>query len=71
MPREDDDVDLILFDVGGTIYDDNTYAQALRQAVHEIDPAVTDELFWAAYDAQRERGSGSLRTALAEPVRRR
>ena len=42
VPREDDDVDLILFDVGGTIYDDNTYAQALRQAVHEIDPAVTE-----------------------------
>ena len=65
VPREDDDVDLILFDVGGTIYDDNTYARALRQAVHEIDPAVTDELFWAAYDEQRARGSGSLRTALA------
>ena len=40
VPREDDDVDLVLFDVGGTIYDDNAYAQALWQAVHEIDPAV-------------------------------
>ena len=66
VPREDDDVDLILFDVGGTIYDDDAYAQALRLAVHEIDPTVSDEQFWAAYDAQRARGSGSLRTALAD-----
>jgi len=65
VPREDDDVDLILFDVGGTIYDDDAYARALRLAVHEIDPTVSDEEFWAAYDAQRERGTGSLRTALA------
>lgn len=66
VPREDDDVDLILFDVGGTIYDDDAYAQALRKAVHEIDIAVTDADFWATYDAQRARGAGSLRTALAD-----
>ena len=63
VPREDADVDLILFDVGGTIYDDNTYARALRQAVHEIDPTVSDEQFWAAYDEQRERGSGPAHRA--------
>ena len=65
IPREDDDVDLILFDLGGTIYDDDAYAQALWQAVQEIDPAVSDTEFWVEYDAQRERSSGSLRTALA------
>ena len=65
VPREDDDVDLVLFDVGGTIYDDDAYAQALWQAVHEIDPAVDELDFWSEYDAQRERGTGSLRTVLA------
>jgi polyol permease family/HAD superfamily hydrolase (TIGR01549 family) len=66
VPREDDDVDLILFDVGGPLYDDDAYAQALRQAVGEIDPTVSDRDFWAAYYAQAVRSSGSLRTTLAE-----
>jgi putative hydrolase of the HAD superfamily len=66
VPREDDDVDLILFDLGGPIYDDNAYARALRQAVHEIDPTVSDRDFWSAYDRHVERSSGSLRTAFAD-----
>lgn len=66
VPREDDDIDLVLFDLGGTIYDDDCYAQALRAAVQELNPEVADGEFWAAYDAQRERNSGSLRTALAQ-----
>ncbi len=65
VPRDDDDIDLVLFDVGGTIYDDDCYARALWAAVHEINPSVGEAEFWAAYDAQRELGSGSLRTALA------
>lgn len=63
---EDNDIDLILFDVGGTIYDDNLYAQALWRAVHELNPAASELDFWAEYDEQRERGTGSLRTALAQ-----
>jgi polyol permease family/HAD superfamily hydrolase (TIGR01509 family) len=66
VPREDDDIDLVLFDLGGTIYDDDCYAQALRAAVHELNPEVHETEFWAAYDAQRERNSGSLRTSLAQ-----
>ena len=56
------DIDLVLFDLGGTIYDDSTYTRALLRAVHEIDPNVQEEEFWAVYDAQRMRASGSLRT---------
>src|SRR5262249_3763055 len=59
------DIDLVLFDLGGTIYDDSTFTKALLRAVHEIDPKVKDEEFWAVYDAERMRASGSLRTAIA------
>jgi polyol permease family/HAD superfamily hydrolase (TIGR01549 family) len=59
------DIDLVLFDLGGTIYDDSTYTRALLRAVHEIDPNVQEHEFWAVYDAQRTQASGSLRTAIA------
>jgi HAD superfamily hydrolase (TIGR01549 family) len=59
------DVDLVLFDLGGTIYDDSTYTRALLRAVHEIDPNVQEHEFWEVYDAERMRASGSLRTAIA------
>ena len=59
------DIDLVLFDLGGTIYDDSTYTRALLRAVHDIDPKVQEHEFWAVYDAQRMRASGSLRTAIA------
>jgi len=59
------DIDLLLFDLGGTIYDDSTYTRALLRAVHDIDPSVHEHEFWAVYDAKRMRASGSLRTAIA------
>lgn len=62
----DDRVDLILFDIGGTLYDDDCFARALREAVRELNPEVTDERFWSTYDATRERNEGSLRTAIAD-----
>ena len=73
LPRGgDDDVDLVLFDVGGTIYDDNAYAQALWQAVHEIDPAVRrTRLLGRVRRSNANAAPVSLRTVLATPVRRR
>jgi polyol permease family/HAD superfamily hydrolase (TIGR01549 family) len=59
------DVDLVLFDLGGTIYDDSTYTRALLRAVHDLNPSVEEHEFWAVYDAERMRASGSLRTAIA------
>lgn len=59
-------IDLLLFDTGGTIYDDDCYAQALWKAIHEINPAVSEEEFWSVYDQLRGRSSGSLRTSLAQ-----
>jgi polyol permease family/HAD superfamily hydrolase (TIGR01549 family) len=61
----ENDVDLVLFDLGGTIYDDATYTRALLRAVHDINPSVEEDEFWAVYDAERMRASGSLRTAIA------
>lgn len=62
----DDEVELILFDVGGTLYDDDCFARALHDAVAELAGGVSEEEFWSAYDAARERNEGSLRTALAD-----
>ncbi|MDI3417596.1 HAD family hydrolase [Streptomyces sp. B-S-A12] len=68
-------MELVLFDVGGTLYDDDCFAQALHRAVRELaeestpgagGPDWDDAEFWAVYDAQRERGTGSLRTAMAK-----
>src|SRR5580704_930770 len=59
------DIDLVLFDLGGTIYDDSTYTRALLRAVHDINPHVREHEFWAVYDAERMRASGSLRSAIA------
>jgi polyol permease family/HAD superfamily hydrolase (TIGR01549 family) len=59
------DIDLVLFDLGGTIYDDSTYTRALLRAVHDINPNVQEQEFWAVYDEERMRASGSLRTAIA------
>ncbi|MGH3949495.1 MAG: RbtT/DalT/CsbX family MFS transporter [Pseudonocardiaceae bacterium] len=65
-PAAEDRVDLILFDVGGTLYDDDCFAQALHHAVRDLAGEVDDAEFWAAYDAQRQRATGSLRTTLAD-----
>lgn len=65
-PGPADRVDAILFDVGGTLYSDDCFAHALHEAVRELAGGVDDAEFWAAYDAQRQQASGSLRTSLAE-----
>jgi HAD superfamily hydrolase (TIGR01509 family) len=59
------DIDLVLFDLGGTIYDDETYTRALLRAVRQINPGTKEEDFWAVYDGERGRSDGSLRTAIA------
>jgi polyol permease family/HAD superfamily hydrolase (TIGR01549 family) len=61
----ENDIALVLFDLGGTIYDDDTYTRALLRAVRQMNPSVKEEQFWAVYDGERGRGAGSLRTAIA------
>jgi polyol permease family len=62
LPEE---IELILFDLGGTIYDDETFTRALLHAARELNPALDENQFWAVYDEQRGQSSGSLRTAIA------
>jgi polyol permease family/HAD superfamily hydrolase (TIGR01509 family) len=63
LPEE---IELILFDLGGTIYDDETFTRALLRAARELNPALSEHEFWAVYDEQRGHSSGSLRTAIAK-----
>ncbi|WP_438388548.1 HAD family hydrolase [Actinopolyspora saharensis] len=60
-------VELVLLDVGGPIYDDAVYRDALLRATRELAEREVDEAeFLRVYDAQRQRQRGSLRTAMAE-----
>jgi FMN phosphatase YigB (HAD superfamily)/MFS family permease len=61
-----DEIELILFDLGGTIYDDETFTRALLRAARELNPSLEEHEFWAVYDEQRGQSSGSLRTAIAK-----
>lgn len=64
---ESDPIELVLLDVGGPIYDDVVYRDALLRATRELATGEVDETeFQAAYDAQRRRQHGSLRTTIAE-----
>ena len=63
LPEE---IELILFDLGGTIYDDETFTRALLRAARELNPSLEEHEFWAVYDEQRGQSSGSLRTAIAK-----
>ncbi|WP_369368568.1 SpoIIE family protein phosphatase [Streptomyces sp. CG4] len=58
-------IDAVLFDIGGTIYDDACYVQALHQAVAELAGGVEESEFWGLYEAEREGGSRLLHTAFA------
>ncbi|HTI14548.1 MAG TPA: RbtT/DalT/CsbX family MFS transporter [Dictyobacter sp.] len=59
-----ENIDLILFDVGGAIYDDNCFAQALFRAIRDFNPDANEDEFWSIYDTQRGQSSGSLRATL-------
>src|SRR5262249_23952810 len=39
-------IDLILFHIGGTIYDDDTYSRALFRAASTLNPEMTESEFW-------------------------
>ncbi|WP_187645786.1 HAD-IA family hydrolase [Streptomyces sp. TRM49041] len=58
-------VEAVVFDIGGSIYDDERFVEALYRAVHELAGEEFDEhAFWSLYEAEREGGAG-LRTAFA------
>lgn len=63
-------IDLVLLDVGGPVYDDAAYRDALWRATRELaaerGTRIDQGEFRRVYDAQRQRQQGSLRTAVAE-----
>ncbi len=63
-------VELVLLDVGGPIYDDSWYREALLRATCELvaenGGVLVEAEFQRVYDARRQAQSGSLRTAIAE-----
>ncbi len=69
-PEADRRIDLVLLDIGGPVYDDSAYRDALWRATRELaaerGSGVDETEFDRVYDAQRQRQQGSLRTAVAE-----
>lgn len=65
-----DRIELVLLDVGGPIYDDSAYRDALLAAVRDLAAenggAVHEDEFQQIYDERRQAQGGSLRTAVAE-----
>lgn len=61
----EDDIDLVMLDMGGTMYDDDNTAQANLEAIRELAGAGFDEReFWRIYDESRQEQS-SMQRALA------
>ncbi|MDI2032185.1 HAD family hydrolase [Saccharopolyspora sp. TS4A08] len=62
-------IDLVLLDVGGPVYDDAAYRDALLRATRELAAEdgreVAEEDFLRLYDERRQAQGGSLRTAVA------
>jgi putative hydrolase of the HAD superfamily len=60
-------IELVVLDVGGCLYDDEAFAQALLRATRELAGKRFDEHeFWDAYDTQRQSQSGGLRATIAK-----
>lgn len=60
------DIDLVMLDMGGTMYDDDNTAQANLKAVRDLAGAEFDEReFWRIYDDTRQAQVG-MQKALAE-----
>lgn len=63
-------IDLVLLDVGGPIYDDVAYRDALFRATSELaaerGERIEEAELQQVYDRQRQAQSGSLRTAMTE-----
>jgi HAD superfamily hydrolase (TIGR01549 family) len=59
-------IDVVFLDVGGPIYGDRPYYEALLAAIHEVRPDASDAEFWNEFEACRrdQRGPFTERMAL-------
>jgi putative hydrolase of the HAD superfamily len=58
-------VEVVFLDIGGVLYRDEGYRDALGRALRELGGTFTDEAFDAQYDACRAAQSGSFRERLS------
>ncbi|MFB3738778.1 MAG: HAD family hydrolase [Candidatus Velamenicoccus archaeovorus] len=59
------ELEVVFLDVGGVLYRDDGYREALRRALRELGGAFTDEEFDAEYARCRRAQAGSFRRHLA------
>lgn len=58
-------VEVVFLDIGGVLYRDDGYREALRRALRELGGDFTDEAFDAEYAACRRAQAGSFRERLS------
>jgi hypothetical protein len=58
-------IDVVFLDVGGVIYDDTVYRQALLLALRDLGASVADDAFDREYERCRDLQGGSFRRRLA------
>jgi HAD superfamily hydrolase (TIGR01549 family) len=59
-------LEVVFLDIGGVMYRDEGYRDALRRALRELGASFTDAQFDAEYDACRAAQSGSFRRRLSQ-----
>ena len=55
---------MVLLDIGGVLYEDRWYFEAIREALRDLGAEFTDEEYAAEYDRCRNAQSGSFRARL-------
>ncbi|TJZ57057.1 GAF domain-containing protein [Streptomyces piniterrae] len=58
-------IDAVMFDIGGTVYDDERFVQALYRATCDLAGDIDETEFWDFYDSVRAGGT-PLRPAFAD-----
>jgi putative hydrolase of the HAD superfamily len=59
-------LEFVFFDIGGVMYDDRVYANALRQALRDAGASFADEAFEIEYTKARAEQRGPFRRRLAD-----
>lgn len=59
-------LEVVFLDIGGVMYDDAVYRQALLDALRELGASMSDDAFTAAYEDRRRAQRGSFKRILAE-----
>ena len=54
----------VTFDIGGVLYSDDVFKRAIKKALSELNPKVSDAKFEEVYEQHLISQSGSLRTKL-------